>query len=833
MQATQAEPAVEKWYDKPLEEWTDADHEKAAALRLEEARRLAMMGFSFAPCPIGGTHGIKDWPKLATTDVSQIEKWLREGYQLVMVPKRTLGTGLDVDGLKACLAMGFDLEWIKGCYRTRTPGGGRHIYLPWHPAFASLPPGAKIDIRSAEGGLVAEWKIEDSSVTAPWSFRSVGEDGSQTEGYYIPEVRSILPCPDPKALVEWFLQHRAAKDSHPFSGPPEKWEFHPDFDMGDFLEYHGCTEKCRGTVDGALHVEVEECPCCGKEARHSTLAAAISKLIFGGTGFGYVCFGCGISSREGLERRLAKDDPTFVPWQDFIYRHDDSALLLKDGAKVGFEVRIIENPLEAEGEAEGEAEARGEAQAEAEAQGKAQQEAATPEVAAEGPETKAEKYNSPGTGKSIAAEELKEVGEGTPAFVSHLITEPEAEALASEVTAEKDGEIILSKQVGDEGSVTFVLGMPMAKVVPEAVECLWPDKIPLSTITWFVGKPDNGKTFALLDVIARVSMGLDWPDGAENHLGPRKVLLGASEDSIAATIKPRLMAAGANMDNIIVLKGIAEATKGEKRLDRQLRLQQDIFVLKQALRQNPGIVLLALDPVGGYFGEADPNKDKEIRPLLEMVSRACAQTGVAFVGVIHHNKRNDLDVLQRILGASAVAGVCRSAWNFSRDPQDKDLFRMARVKGNLSKKRKGLRFRLEDAEVELPDGKKTLQGHAVWEGEIDEDADELNESDRLRLKDAGESTQLGRAKLWILYRLEDGKMPAKALEAEARAMGYSYSTLRRAREELTAEKKMRSWKPLSQDKWWWELVAKDEPEEDVSGKLVDVLPNLEATCSES
>ena len=55
-------------------------------------------------------------------------------------------------------------------------------------------------------------------------------------------------------------------------------------------------------MDAALHVVVESCPLCGKEARESTVAAGITKFIFGGYSFGFVCHACGVNRKRSWKR---------------------------------------------------------------------------------------------------------------------------------------------------------------------------------------------------------------------------------------------------------------------------------------------------------------------------------------------------------------------------------------------------------------------------------------------------------------------------------------------------------------------------------------------------
>ena len=231
-----------------------------------------------------------------------------------------------------------------------------------------------------------------------------------------------------------------------------------------------------------------------------------------------------------------------------------------------------------------------------------------------------------------------------------------------------------------DGATIEVRATRASDIEDEMLEWLWPQRIPLGKVTWLAGKPDCGKSVVAVDFVARVSTGADFPDGRKNEWGPRKVLLGCTEDGLGDTVKPRLRAAGANLDNVLILDNDAIGVKkGDSRKHRMLKLSEDIKLLKGILKANPDIILVALDPITGYFGDVDTNKDKEIRPVMDKLIKICDEMRVTFIAVMHVNKRSDVDAIHKILGASSVAGGARTAWGFSRDPEDDELCHMSRI----------------------------------------------------------------------------------------------------------------------------------------------------------
>ena len=108
-------------------------------------------------------------------------------------------------------------------------------------------------------------------------------------------------------------------------------------------------------------------------------------------------------------------------------------------------------------------------------------------------------------------------------------------------------------QVGtnNKGDVISLIGTLASDIKPEPLEWLWRGKIPAGKITLFAGQPDCGKTLAMLDFIARVTTGKDFPDGTKNERGAQRVLLAATEDDLKSTLIPRLIAAEADLTKAV------------------------------------------------------------------------------------------------------------------------------------------------------------------------------------------------------------------------------------------------------------------------------------------
>jgi hypothetical protein len=356
---------------------------------------------------------------------------------------------------------------------------------------------------------------------------------------------------------------------------------------------------------------------------------------------------------------------------------------------------------------------------------------------------------------------------------------------------------------GRDACATFILTAISAdSITAEAISWLWPERFPLAKMSLISGKPDNGKSQVTLDIIARTTTGSDWPDGSKNTLGPRDVLMAVAEDDLADTVIPRLKSAGADLKRIKIINRVRtqefdEKGGGKKSEVRRLQLSEDIKKLKMAIEANPQIALVVVDTLTSYFGDVNANADQDIRPVMDALAKAFGDCGACFLGVIHHNKKSDVDALQAILGASSVAGAVRSAWSCSKDPDNEGEFYFTLVKGNLTKKRSGMKYRTAE---------KTIDGltapYIEWAGETNEDANSV----MAMVKEARNEKKHGvdKARLFIPMALEHGPVAARELYAKAEAEGVSSDQMRRAKDELGVKV------TKQKDGWYWSLPVNEK-----------------------
>jgi putative DNA primase/helicase len=78
--------------------------------------------------------------------------------------------------------------------------------------------------------------------------------------------------------------------------------------------------------------------------------------------------------------------------------------------------------------------------------------------------------------------------------------------------------------------------------------------------------------------VACVTTGRKWPDGSDG-IPPGRVIMLTAEDNLSQTVKPRLLAAGADCNRVFFLPRIRKDNK-----NRMFLLAQDFDELEEYLR---------------------------------------------------------------------------------------------------------------------------------------------------------------------------------------------------------------------------------------------------------
>jgi hypothetical protein len=333
----------------------------------------------------------------------------------------------------------------------------------------------------------------------------------------------------------------------------------------------------------------------------------------------------------------------------------------------------------------------------------------------------------------------------------------------------------------------------LSEVKPEPVEWLWPGRIALGKLTLIAGDPGLGKSFLTLDMAARVSRGWAWPDAPDAAAPPGGVVLLSAEDGIADTIRPRLDAAGADVDRIVAVEAIRTVGDHGRESARTFDLSRDLPALEWAIQSVDGCRLVVIDPVTAYLGGVDSHKNAEIRGLLAPLGAIAEQHRVAVVAVTHLNKSGGGPAIYRTMGSLAFAAAARAAWAVSKDKDDPRRRLVLPLKNNIAPDMGGLAYRIE------PVGAGGCPV-VTWEPDpVNVSADDALAADR----GDDERTERDDAAEWLRDYLGDGPKLARDVLTESKAAGFSKRTIDRAKRVAC----VRTRKEAFGGGWVWALDA--------------------------
>lgn len=191
----------------------------------------------------------------------------------------------------------------------------------------------------------------------------------------------------------------------------------------------------------------------------------------------------------------------------------------------------------------------------------------------------------------------------------------------------------------------------------------------------------------------------------ESPIEPVNVIYQTAEDGLGDTIKPRLLAAGADCSRVLVID------------DREQPLTMLDIRLEEAIMQTKAR-LVVLDPIQGFLGaEVDMHRANEIRPLMKRVAVLAEKYHCAIILIGHMNKNSNGKSSYRGLGSIDFQAAARSVLIVGRIKDEPEIRVVCHVKSSLAPEGKSIAFRL-DKETGFE-----------WIGEYDISADDLLSGD--------------------------------------------------------------------------------------------------------
>lgn len=262
---------------------------------------------------------------------------------------------------------------------------------------------------------------------------------------------------------------------------------------------------------------------------------------------------------------------------------------------------------------------------------------------------------------------------------------------------------------------------PLAQTRTRRIDWLYADRIPLRTGTILAGQGGIAKSTIISDIIAKATRG-ELP--GTFHGAPVMVGIISPEDDVESVLVPRLMAAGANLENVVNLSVTASA---DGRTWTTLpNIADDLPAMGDLIRDN-GIKLLVVDPLVSIMS-GNSISQSDVRRNFDPLSALAKEHDFAVLAVAHFGKSGE-KAGDRLSGSHAFRDIARVLIVAAVD-EETGLRVLTVEKSNYSPLQPSDAYSIESKSVLLDDGHTQSIGHAVLVGESAVTVQDLMDRDR-------------------------------------------------------------------------------------------------------
>ena len=344
-----------------------------------------------------------------------------------------------------------------------------------------------------------------------------------------------------------------------------------------------------------------------------------------------------------------------------------------------------------------------------------------------------------------------------------------------------------------------MVGQLASQIEMKPMHWLWENRLPLGAFSLLAGREGIGKSMLAYHLVGEITNGRL---SGTSFRTARAVAISATEDSWEHTIKPRLVAAGANLN--LVHRVEMRSSNG---INSDPAFPSDIFALERyILRHN--IALVLFDPIMSRLeSKLDTHKDADVRKAIEPLGQIAERTQSVALGIIHVNKTATTDLLNSVMGSKAFVAVARSVLYVMVDGEDsKKRMVGVRKSNNAQEEETNKIFHIDNTLVaNTPDG-PIYTGKLVWDGDTNrsmvEEAEMATNGTRAAAKDAEE---------WLNELIESrgGYIESRAAKDAAKRR-HSANNIERAMQRLKVNVVSRGFPRRT----WWILPGHELPPEE-------------------
>ena len=315
----------------------------------------------------------------------------------------------------------------------------------------------------------------------------------------------------------------------------------------------------------------------------------------------------------------------------------------------------------------------------------------------------------------------------------------------------------------------------LSDVAPKPVSWLWPQRIPLGKLTLLVGEPAVGKSLLAADIAARVSAGAPWPDSPDEPNQPGGVVLLCTEDDLADTVRPRLDAADADHRRIAAITSVKRNILSPLPMPlRAISLLPGLPHLETAIQNTPECRLVVIDPILPSLDLGAPPSHSDTRAVMEPLAELATRHQVAVIAVHRANRNANGFILER-LTAKLAPGTARTVTALVHDADAPERRLFVPIRNTLA-----------DNVPPLPCYVTLSKNHQVpginW---VDEP---VGISSQAALERSAANDHQVAAREWLRQKLDKGPIKAEEVLDDARYEGFSHQTVRKAFNQIQAQR---------------------------------------------
>jgi RecA-family ATPase len=324
---------------------------------------------------------------------------------------------------------------------------------------------------------------------------------------------------------------------------------------------------------------------------------------------------------------------------------------------------------------------------------------------------------------------------------------------------------------------------PLEEFTEEEAEWLVPGWIPAGQISLMAADGGVGKTTLWCHIIAALSNGTTCVLDPPGHTRPpMRITFMTTEDSVRKKLRKKLRLAGANMANIITPDFVADKSG----LLRNVKFGSP-EMRKVLYHLRP--VFCVFDPVQGFLPpKVNMGSRNEMRDCMAPMISIGEEINTTSMVICHTNKRKGASGRDRIADSADLWDIARSVM-MAGFTEEQGVRYLTNEKNNYAPLQETILFSIDD------DGQIHKEG-STWK----RDREFVQDTDS-----AKSATKREDCKAYIVQALNEagGAMPTNDLDAKAKQAGYSFTSVKRAKQDLKKENSVRYFQTgTNKDRVW-------------------------------